>query len=67
MLLIKSSDDLRRYLEARHQMAARQGAGQHTNGMMFAFEEAIKAVDALMAYQRVNHALESHPPDSVPQ
>lgn len=48
MLTITSPTDLKCYLETRLKMAEKQGKNQHTNGMVFAFEESIRAVDALI-------------------
>lgn len=54
MLKIKNLVDLKKYLETRLEMAKRQRAesgtqsGRNAAGMIFAFEESIKALDALL-------------------
>lgn len=60
MLLIKDLTDLKKYLETRREMARGQinpklkfpdAAAAYANGMGYAYEESIKAVEALMQYQ----------------
>jgi hypothetical protein len=56
MLVIRDFEDLRKYLATRLQMARGQEAttnkkiGTQAVGMIYAFEEAIKAVDALASH-----------------
>lgn len=51
MLLIKDAADLKKYLETRLRMAKLQAQDEVTKGMRYAFEESIKAVDALLQYR----------------
>lgn len=55
MLTIRNTDDLHKYLKTRLEMARGQVSARDKNattqalGMIFAFEESIKAVEALMS------------------
>ena len=62
MLVFKSVEDLREYLITRREMARRQGGvrqkesgkneyPEHTKGMLFAFDESIRAVEALLGQE----------------
>lgn len=60
MLTFKSLSDLREYLETRKKMASRQiplterksHVSGFANGMEFAFDESIKALDAFIESQK---------------
>lgn len=63
MLKITSVEDLKKYLEVRREMAHKQinsaicsmGGGErlgsYSQGMVYAFDEAIKAVEALLTHE----------------
>lgn len=55
MLVIKDVADLKKYLETRLKMVERQiannGKDQNAKGQYYAFDESIKAVDALLTFQ----------------
>lgn len=64
MLMIKDLADLKKYLETRRDMAKKQTTtassvrkaeifDANQKGMVFAFEESIKAVEALMETERL--------------
>lgn len=53
MLKITSIEDLKKYLEVRREMARRQSSDyprKDVTGMVYAFDEAIKAVEALLTH-----------------
>lgn len=61
MLTFKSVSDVREYLATRREMAKRQGGTNashgikqypdHTKGMLYAFDESIRALDAFLDAQ----------------
>lgn len=59
MLRLTSIPDLKKYLETRKKMAENQNEGKeqrdpswaHSQGMVFAFSEAIKAIEAFEQFQ----------------
>lgn len=59
MLMFKSLSDLREYLTTRREFAKRQGQGtrgkaeysDHVKGQLYAFDEAIRALDAFLEAQ----------------
>lgn len=57
MILITSADDLVKYLNVRRTMALggtfdTGATGSYSRGAVFAFEEAIKAVEGLIQHQK---------------
>jgi hypothetical protein len=67
MLVIKDAADLKKYLETRKKMIENQIVitlngpkmpNDRVNGMIYAFDEAIKAVDALLQSQQISECLE---------
>lgn len=64
MLVITSFADLIKYLETRKKMAERQKGSQrfpnpHANGMVYAFEESLRAVQSLNTYLEANESEET--------
>lgn len=62
MLTFKSLSDVREYLAVRREMAKRQGVilkkksgrmeyPDHTQGMLYAYDESLRALDAFLAAQ----------------
>lgn len=65
MLVVTSFADLIKYLETRKKFSERQlslsrgQADPHATGMIFAFEESIRAVQALNTYLEANESEET--------
>lgn len=64
MLVLTSFDELVKYLETRKEFAARQNPSKrfpnpHATGMVYAYEEAIRAVQSLNTYLEANASEET--------
>jgi hypothetical protein len=67
MLMIRDTADLKKYLETRKKMVENQIVitlngpkipNDRVNGMIYAFDEAIKAVDALLESEKISESAE---------